>query len=1032
MTTGVPIYLVSACTTGEEFVAAFRRYADRGSIFIPIAEPIPSGRRGRFALALSTGVVMIEGDGEIISSSKSPSVLHGRIGMTIRFGELDDDSKTVLIELEKARLVAKPAAPSIPPRTADIPASPRAKPPAPSVRVDAGATLAESVAIGDLDSLASTTPAKPAAPKFVMPAVLPVGAPRPKTPSVAPAPQPKPVAPAGERPKTPSIPPAMPPLAKPKSEKSGGMAPLPPPKPTTPEAPAKPAPPKPEVGAFSMTMPAVDVADLKPPERVPLDAALAAAGAEIAAPRTTQMEAPPTVQMPVPHQAQIMQAVNVTPTGMNAVTPNTTPLGMAVAKPSPSAELTAVATPNTTPTELAAVPPPPGTETAKPAVVISETPTEFSAVPPPPPATPARDDKTSPTPIRAAAVARRESPTPPAGVPAKKTPTPPSFKALTPAPPIVASKPPPKLLLADADDEATDLTSVPIEGMEVAPPPADDEPSAPIAKPPTPPVATPVAKPGRDRRTVIGVAVTPLGVQVLPAAVAAKPAEAAPPDDVPVEVEEEVVPQIEAEPLLERAKLPTVEEPTPSGDWTMTPGADGPTIAPRKPTADPTPDADAKPVVPKRLTGDWTIQLDSDSPDGWSEPSKPDIARPQLPPVVKIEKARPKQAENPPELAARSASIIVDSVKEAEVAAARAESVNEEPKIQIDPTLMDAPIVTPDPPRAFAAPPPAFQAAHGRIATPIPGSLPPPGLDSMIPTGQMPVAAPIDMPVPTPPPYGRATPSPAELAAMVAPGVPAQQRMLTDGGVGFFRESGEIANLAGGSYSTGDSTSLLEVQRRRRIIVIAVSAGVVLAIGIVAVIALAGGGGGGTKKSDEPTAIPPPPVDAGAKQIATPADARAEVAPPPIIDAAVVAPEKQECFADVTTTPPGADIVLGKNVIGTSPAKVTLPCGEEAKLTIRKLRFANVVRVVTPTEEGAELKVALQKLMFSIKLSSQPAGASVSLNGAQVAVTPSTMRLPAFEVATLVFTKDGFREETSRVTPKQNNQAVHVQLKRKR
>ena len=113
MTTGVPIYLVSACTTGEEFVAAFRRYADRGSLFVPIAEPIPAGRRGRFALTLAGGGVLIEGEGDVISSSKVPSILHGRVGMTIRFGELDDNSKTVLIELEKARLAAKPPAPSV-------------------------------------------------------------------------------------------------------------------------------------------------------------------------------------------------------------------------------------------------------------------------------------------------------------------------------------------------------------------------------------------------------------------------------------------------------------------------------------------------------------------------------------------------------------------------------------------------------------------------------------------------------------------------------------------------------------------------------------------------------------------------------------------------------------------------------------------------------------------------------------------------------------------------------------------------------
>ncbi|HWU87102.1 MAG TPA: hypothetical protein VN253_07495, partial [Kofleriaceae bacterium] len=103
-------------------MAAFRRYADRSGLFIPMAEPIAAGRRGRFALALKDGGVMIEGEAEVVSSSRTPSVIHGRVGMTVRFVELDEPSKTVLVELEKARLAMRPPPPSVPPRPAEIPA----------------------------------------------------------------------------------------------------------------------------------------------------------------------------------------------------------------------------------------------------------------------------------------------------------------------------------------------------------------------------------------------------------------------------------------------------------------------------------------------------------------------------------------------------------------------------------------------------------------------------------------------------------------------------------------------------------------------------------------------------------------------------------------------------------------------------------------------------------------------------------------------------------------------------------------------
>src|SRR3954471_19500461 len=146
---GAPIYLVSACATGEEFVAAFRRYADKQGLFIPISEPFAIGRRARVAVTLSNGGVMIEGDAEVITAARTASILHGRVGMTLRFLEPDASSRTMLSELERARLSMRPAPPSIAPRPADIPAGPRPTPPPVQGRIDAVNALAECVAIGD-------------------------------------------------------------------------------------------------------------------------------------------------------------------------------------------------------------------------------------------------------------------------------------------------------------------------------------------------------------------------------------------------------------------------------------------------------------------------------------------------------------------------------------------------------------------------------------------------------------------------------------------------------------------------------------------------------------------------------------------------------------------------------------------------------------------------------------------------------------------------------------------------------------------
>ena len=202
VTTGVPIYLVSACGSGEEFVAAFRRYSDRGSLFVPIAEPLPPGRRGRLAVTLADGGVMLEGEAEIVSSSRTASILHGRPGMTIRFVEPDEPTKTLLLELDRARLSVRPGKPSVSARPAEVPATPRPVPPAASGRIDAANALAECVSIGDVATLREgAAPLKPG-PKFVMPSIPGAGTKVPTTPpkfNIAPAepvPIPAPVVPS--------------------------------------------------------------------------------------------------------------------------------------------------------------------------------------------------------------------------------------------------------------------------------------------------------------------------------------------------------------------------------------------------------------------------------------------------------------------------------------------------------------------------------------------------------------------------------------------------------------------------------------------------------------------------------------------------------------------------------------------------------------------------------------------------------------------------------------------------------------------
>ncbi|MEO8551715.1 MAG: hypothetical protein ABI678_17180, partial [Kofleriaceae bacterium] len=158
---------------------------------MPIAEPLLQGRRGRIALVLKDGRIVLEGEVEIAVSNSRPSPLYGRVGMTLKFVEPDAPTKTILGELEKARLAMKPPPLSIPPRAGDVPAQPRPIVPPTGGRIDAANALAECVAIGDLAPWKDGAAPKGDSAKFVIPTIPQVGVARPKTPSVPPALQPK-------------------------------------------------------------------------------------------------------------------------------------------------------------------------------------------------------------------------------------------------------------------------------------------------------------------------------------------------------------------------------------------------------------------------------------------------------------------------------------------------------------------------------------------------------------------------------------------------------------------------------------------------------------------------------------------------------------------------------------------------------------------------------------------------------------------------------------------------------------------------
>ncbi len=944
MTTGALIYLVSACVSGEEFISAFRRYADRnGVVFIPIAVPLPPGRKGRFALSLRDGGVMIEGEAEVVSSAKTPSVLYGRVGMTLKFTEPDEPSKTLLGELEKARLQMRPSPPSVAPRPAELPASPRPTPPAPAGRIDAVNALAECVLIGDVAALTSDD--GPKGGKFACCRSRRWDRRGPGRRAARSRRRQRRPRRWGCRRSRRRAPPRGPHAARADARDRPGDGRRVCRRSTEPRHRHRSSPRRRRWSAWRRHQGAGLTRD-DPTMPTP---AMVAAAAAATSPRD-RSEVLETMRGPAP-------GVDLLAPGKKIDVNETMP-GPAPKRPSATST------------------PPRGTA--------------------PPPITPRQPTPAAPAPV-------------------------------VPAPPIVAVAPPVPAI--DDADEPTDLSELP-----------------PVIEPV---VAETSASLREARKTVIGIAVVPSGVHVLPAAPALRaeteeePHDTSVMDALPEETSGPVMitstpPKevFDVDPLAatESAgkKLPTgvlaatVEEATPSGDWTMIPGENGPTIAPRAPTPNPAKraESDAEPAGPQ--TGDWMIALDPSKPDGWTEPSKVE-KRPAgvLPPEP-----------GPPVSTVSSAKDLVSNAK-----VAPEPKLGEAAKVEVDPTLME-PLQPLQPIDDFDDEP---------QAPPSPGSSQPAMTDLPVPNGgQMHTPLP-HRPSPMPmPPGGYVTPVHGHAQLGVAGQVPAYP--------------------IGPRYPS-DSIPVDDhrrAARKRRLIVIGASAAGALLLVIVLAIALGGGKSKPDATEERPTtgeAPPPRPDPAPATQVVPPTPTKQETPPPPTpevgsgsgsaVQAAVEPtagsdagepvpqPSAQpdppppevvaatECEVQVTTTPPGAEILLTKDNLGTTPTTLKLPCGVETRLTVKKARVATAQRSITPKATGQKpVRVALAKVTFTVKVSSSPPGATILLGTKSLGITPATVKVPAFEQSTLKIVKEGYAPDLQKITPKSNNLSILSMLKK--
>lgn len=150
-------------------------------------------------------------------------------------------------------------------------------------------------------------------------------------------------------------------------------------------------------------------------------------------------------------------------------------------------------------------------------------------------------------------------------------------------------------------------------------------------------------------------------------------------------------------------------------------------------------------------------------------------------------------------------------------------------------------------------------------------------------------------------------------------------------------------------------------------------------------------------------------------------------------DAAGAAPaDSAECAIRIASKPSRAAVYVGDSLLGKTPLRTRLPCGQ-AELVLKRPRYGDTTELVTLTPgTRARVDVRLRRPMVTIEVSSEPSGATVVVNRKKMGQTPLSIELPAFVKSTVVIRESGYRSVRKRITPEPDEEPMHVRLSRRR
>jgi hypothetical protein len=124
------------------------------------------------------------------------------------------------------------------------------------------------------------------------------------------------------------------------------------------------------------------------------------------------------------------------------------------------------------------------------------------------------------------------------------------------------------------------------------------------------------------------------------------------------------------------------------------------------------------------------------------------------------------------------------------------------------------------------------------------------------------------------------------------------------------------------------------------------------------------------------------------------------------------------CRIDVASTPAGSMVVLDGAVIAPSPITLATTC-ERHKVDIKHPRYKLLTKQVSPTEtEPSKIEVTLQRPTHTVSFVTQPAGATVFIDGRRAGTTPTTVNILGFSNLKIEIKKPGYATAATRLYSK--------------